>query len=216
MSADVRAGVPAQPGAPAAEQLPDGTAAARESFDLVQAAQAGDVDAFAQLYTRYLPMVFGYVRARVGHRETAEDLTADTFLRAWRRIGFFTWQGRDPGAWFVTIARNLVIDYCTSGRYRCEVVASDELYPRDVPDRSAEGAPDETVLQGLDAETVLTALMHLRPLQREVLLLRFFRGLSVTETAHAMGRNEGAVKALQYRAVRSIRPFLPTDIREPK
>src|SRR4029450_9068296 len=76
-----------------------------------------------------------------GNRQLAEDLTADTFLRALKRIGSFTWQGRDPGAWLVTIARNLVADHFKSGRYRLEVTTGDVL-DADREDRGPEGSPE--------------------------------------------------------------------------
>ncbi|MBW3551391.1 MAG: hypothetical protein KY442_11480, partial [Proteobacteria bacterium] len=64
---------------------------------LVQRAQAGDTDAFGELYDRYVDMVYRYVYYRVGSAQVAEDLTSETFLRALRRLSSFTWQGRDVG-----------------------------------------------------------------------------------------------------------------------
>src|SRR5579875_3905286 len=70
-------------------------------WPIVAAAQAGDTAAFAQLYDRYVDLVFRYIYFRVGDRPTAEDFTSETFLRALRRIGSLANIGRDPGAWFV-------------------------------------------------------------------------------------------------------------------
>jgi RNA polymerase sigma-70 factor (ECF subfamily) len=84
--------------------------------------------------------VFRFVYFRVGNRQLAEDLTSDTFLRALKRIGSFTWQGRDLGAWLVTIARNLVADHFKSGRYRLEVTTGDVL-DADREDRGRRAAP---------------------------------------------------------------------------
>jgi RNA polymerase sigma-70 factor (ECF subfamily) len=94
---------------------------------LVERAQAGEAEAFGLLYDRYFDTVFRFVYFRVGNRQLAEDLTSDTFLRALKRIGSFTWQGRDLGAWLVTIARNLVADHFKSGRYRLEITTGDVL-----------------------------------------------------------------------------------------
>ena len=94
---------------------------------LVERAQAGDAEAFGLIYDRYVDTVFRFIYFRVGNRPLAEDLTSDTFLRALKRIGSFTWQGRDLGAWLVTIARNLVADHFKSGRYRLEVTTGDVL-----------------------------------------------------------------------------------------
>src|SRR5690606_2206251 len=97
---------------------------------LVLRAKTGDAEAFGTLYDRYLDLVYRYVYFRVGSHPLAEDLTSETFLRALRRIADFTWQGRDFGAWLVTIARNLVADHFKSGRYRLEVSTAEIL---DVP-----------------------------------------------------------------------------------
>ena len=68
------------------------------------------------LYDSALPLVHGYLLSRCGDRATAEDLTSETFVRALRRIDSLSAQGRDVGAWLVTIARNLALDHLKSGR----------------------------------------------------------------------------------------------------
>ena len=92
---------------------------------LVELAQGGDKEAFAQLYDSYVDTVFRYVLVRVANRSLAEDLTSETFLRAMRRIDSFTWQGKDIAAWFVTIARNLIADHVKSAKFRFEVATAD-------------------------------------------------------------------------------------------
>jgi RNA polymerase sigma-70 factor (ECF subfamily) len=187
---------------------PDPMDAAAGVWALVERAQAGDADAFGQIYDRYLDTVFRFIYFRVGNRQLAEDLTADTFLRALKRIGSFTWQGRDPGAWLVTIARNLVADHFKSGRYRLEVTTGDVL-DADREDRGPEGSPEAAVVDHITNVALLTAVKQLNPEQQECIVLRFLHGFSVAETAQAMGKNEGAIKALQYRAVRALARLLP-------
>jgi RNA polymerase sigma-70 factor (ECF subfamily) len=179
-----------------------------EVWDVVARAQGGDADAFGELYDRYIDTVFRYVYYRVGTRALAEDLSSETFLRALRRIGSVTWQGRDFGAWLVTIARNLVADHYKSGRYRLEISTADIL-DADRADRHRESRPEEAVLDLLSSETLLGAVRRLGGEQQECIALRFLHGLSVAETAEAMGKNTGAIKALQYRAVRSLARLLP-------
>ena len=94
---------------------------------LVELAQRGDAEAFGQLYDHYVPSVYRYVYYRVGTHALAEDITSETFLRALRSLGSFRWQGRDFGAWLVTIARNLVTDHFKSGRFRLEVATGEIL-----------------------------------------------------------------------------------------
>ncbi|WDZ85485.1 ECF subfamily RNA polymerase sigma factor, BldN family [Micromonospora cathayae] len=181
---------------------------ATEVWTLVERAQAGEAEAFGLLYDRYMDTVFRFVYFRVGNRQLAEDLTSDTFLRALKRIGSFTWQGRDLGAWLVTIARNLVADHFKSGRYRLEVTTGDVL-DADREDRGPEGSPEAAVVEHITNVALLTAVKQLNPEQQECIVLRFLQGFSVAETAKAMGKNEGAIKALQYRAVRALARLLP-------
>jgi RNA polymerase sigma-70 factor (ECF subfamily) len=177
-------------------------------MELVERAQAGEAEAFGQLYDHYNETVHRYIYYRVGSRATAEDLTSETFLRALRRIGTFTWQGRDFGAWLVTIARNLVADHFKSSRFRLEVTTGEMLDSNQV-----EPSPEESVLEVLSNESLLRAVRKLNPQQQECVTLRFLQGLSVAETARIMGKNEGAIKTLQYRAVRTLARLLPDDAR---
>lgn len=182
--------------------------------DLVAAAGAGDAEAFGCLYDLYVAPVHRYVYRRVGSRQLAEDLTSETFLRALRRIGDFTWQGRDFGAWLITIAHNLVLDHYKSSCYKLEVCTPDPL--DDDPRAAArthlrEDGPEHAVLDRMTNRVLLTAVHRLGSEQRECVVLRFLHGLSVAETAEVMGKKSGAIKALQYRAVRSLARMLPSD-----
>jgi RNA polymerase sigma-70 factor (ECF subfamily) len=185
------------------EQVADGWA-------LVRATQDGDVDAFGRLFDRYHDVVFRFVFYRLGDRGVAEDLTQETFVRAFRRISSVSYQGRDIGAWFVTIARNLVLDHVKSSRYRLEQ-ATPEI--TDVAPDSGRPGPESEVIAGATHEELLRCVAKLGEDQQECITLRFLQGLSVSETAHIMGRNEGAVKALQHRAVRRLAQLLPEGLR---
>ena len=167
-------------------------------MEIVRRAQSGDVD-----------VVYRYVQYRVANVALAEDLTSETFLRALRRITSYTWQGRDFGAWLVTIARNLIADHYKSGRYRLELATSDLVEAG--ADRSEDG-PEDAVLTGITNAALLDAVKRLNPEQQECIALRFLQGMSVAETAAIMGKNEGAIKALQYRAVKSLGRLLPQDL----
>jgi RNA polymerase sigma-70 factor (ECF subfamily) len=188
---------------------PDGEAA--RIMALVELAQEGDGEAFAQLYDNYLDTVYRYIYYRVSSKALAEDLTQETFLRALRRISTFTWQGRDFGAWLVTIARNLVADHFKSSRFRLEVTIADMVATEGAAE-SAE-SPEGVVLRSLTNAALLAAVKRLNPQQQECLVLRFLQGLSVAETAKIMGKNEGAIKTLQYRAVRTLAQLLPEGTR---
>ncbi|MFC4337244.1 sigma-70 family RNA polymerase sigma factor [Salininema proteolyticum] len=176
--------------------------------ELVERAQGGDSEAFGEIYDHYSATVYRYIYFRVNSVPLAEDLASEAFVRALRRISSFKWQGRAFGAWLITIARNLVVDYYKSGRYRLEIAKS-EVIGADQADTDATVSPETAALDKLTNATLLTAVKKLNPDQQECIVLRFLQGFSVAETARAMGKNEGAVKALQYRAVRTLARLLP-------
>src|SRR4051812_43405943 len=82
---------------------------------LVELARGGDSEAFGQLYDHYQASVYRFLYYRVGSVPLAEDLTAETFFRALRSMSSFRWQGKDFGAWLMTIARNLTTDHFKAG-----------------------------------------------------------------------------------------------------
>jgi RNA polymerase sigma-70 factor (ECF subfamily) len=183
--------------------------AADEPWQLVKAAQEGDTEAFGVLYDNYVDMVFRYVLFRVGgDRAFAEDVTSETFLRALRSIGSVSYQGRDVGAWFVTIARNIVYDHVKSSRYRLEVTTAELQDNRE----ETSGPEQEVMTEATNAE-LLRCVSQLGDDQRDCIVLRFIEGKSVSEVAQIMDRNEGAVKALQHRAVRRLAQILPSWLR---
>ncbi len=182
-------------------------AADADVVDLVARAQAGEPEAFGSLYDRYVDVVYRYVYYRVSNQALTEDLVSETFLRALRRITSFTWQGRDFGAWLVTIARNLIADHFKSSRYKLEVATAEMLDA----DRATDG-PEDEVLDNITNLTLIEAVKMLGAEQQECVVLRFLQGFSVSETALAMGKTDGAIKALQYRAVQSLKRLLPAEL----
>ena len=175
---------------------------------LVDLARDGDGEAFGQLYDHYVESIHRYLYYRVSDITLAEDLTSETFFRALRAIRSFQWQGKDFGAWLTTIARNLVTDHFKSSRSRLELV-SDTL-----PESQAEEPDPETgVLATLNSEMLVAALRQLASEQQDCLIMRFLQGLSIADTARALGRSEGAVKQLQLRAIRNLAKILPQDAR---
>jgi RNA polymerase sigma-70 factor, ECF subfamily len=175
----------------------------------VRLAQEGSGQAFGRLYDRYVDQVYGFVYHRVGHRQLAEDLVGDVFLRALRRITTFTWQGVDFGAWLITIARNRVNDHFKSARFRLEA-SVEEVF--DSPERDPGTDPEQAVLTSDLSRRVHEALRKLKGEQAEVLYLRFIQHLNVAETAAVMGKSEGAIKALQYRALKALQKQLPEGL----
>jgi RNA polymerase sigma-70 factor (ECF subfamily) len=178
------------------------------TWRLVTLAQQGDGEAFGQLYDRYVDTVFRFIYFRVNDRALAEDFTSETFLRALRRIGTVNYQGRDIGAWFVTIARNIILDHMKSARKRLEITTDD------TPESKEHApSPEAAVIDMLTSERLMAAVKRLGDEQRECVMLRFIQGFSVSETAAVMGKNDGAIKALQHRAVRKLAELVGSDLR---
>lgn len=176
---------------------------------LVELARNGDKEAFGQLYDHYQPSVYRFLYYRVGSMTLAEDLTAETFFRALRSMHSFRWQGKDFGAWLMTIARNLTADHFKAGRTRLEQTTED----MQTLDTTSE-SPEVEVLSSLTNEALLRALGELPTEQRECLIMRFLQGLSIAETAEILGRSSGAVKQLQLRGVRNLAKLIPAGERE--
>jgi RNA polymerase sigma-70 factor, ECF subfamily len=175
---------------------------------LVELARGGDADAFGMLYDHYHTSVYRFLYYRVGSVALAEDLTSETFFRALRSMGSFRWQGKDFGAWLMTIARNLATDHYKAGRTRLELTTED----MGLHDSATDG-PESSVLASLTNDALLTALKELPTEQQECLVMRFLQGLSIAETAKVLGRSDGAVKQLQLRGVRNLAKLLPEGLR---
>jgi RNA polymerase sigma-70 factor (ECF subfamily) len=176
---------------------------------LVELARGGDCEAFGQLYDHYHGSVYRFVYYRSRSVTLAEDLTSETFLRALRGMAGFRWQGKDFGAWLMTIARNLCTDHFKAGRTRLEQTTED----MGAHDDATEG-PENEVLASLTNEVLLDGLRRLSDEQRDCLIMRFLQGLSIAETAEVLGRSEGAVKQLQLRGVRNLAKLMPAGWRD--
>lgn len=177
------------------------------------AAAAGDRTAFAMLYASYHDTVLQYLARRCrGDRHLAEDLTQDTFTRALGRLTRYRDTGRPFGAWLLTIAANLLADYWRSSWHRRHVTWSDftgdstEGWPTLRETASGDPAIEvaATDRRRQLARTLGRAIARLSDRQRQVVSLRYAKGLSVADTAHALGLDEGAVKAATYRARRAL------------
>ena len=213
-------GFPAEPGeepvvaegtygdAQLATSSEDSPEARERLIGLVELARGGDAEAFGMLFDHYQPSVYRFLYYRTRSVVVAEDLTSETFFRALRNMGSFRWQGKDFGAWLMTIARNLATDHFKAGRTRLELTTEDMGQHDDATD-----GPEDSVLAGLTHEIVLKALTELPNEQRDCLIMRFLQGLSIAETAQALGRSDGAIKQLQLRGVRNLAKLMPEGIR---
>ena len=160
---------------------------------LIEAAQQNP-GRFAELYEANFERVYAYVASRVRSRDEAEDVTAEVFHRALANLRRFEWRGAPFAAWLYRIAANAIADR-----------ASRTAREREVP------PPDDPPVQDVELERVeerarLFRLVRSLPKdQHRVIELRFAEEMSIREIAQAMGRTEGAVKQLQFRALETLR-----------
>ncbi|GAA4814366.1 sigma-70 family RNA polymerase sigma factor [Nocardioides caeni] len=206
---DRAAGSPSDYGDATLATSSEDSAEARERLiGLVELARGGDAEAFGLLYDHYQPSVYRFLYYRTRSVVVAEDLCSETFFRALRNMSSFRWQGKDFGAWLMTIARNLATDHFKAGRTRLEMTTED----MGQHDDATEG-PENAVLASLTNEILLEALTQLPNEQRDCLIMRFLQGMSIAETAAALGRSDGAIKQLQLRGVRNLAKLMPEGLR---
>ena len=172
-----------------------------DPFVLVRRAQDGDESAFGTLYRQRVSLVFRYAKSIVHNPAVAEDVTAQAFLQAWSKVGGLKKPERFD-AWLLRITHNLALN-----ELRRDPLGPIEEAPEPV-DRSRYHDPALALSGKRQAEAVRAALQDLPGTLREVLVLRYFAGLSHAAVAVQLGKSEGNVRVLQHRALRRMRDAL--------
>jgi len=151
------------------------------------------------LFDRFYMKIFRYLYYKLGDPHIAEDLASEVFMRLVRNINRNS-ELRITPAWLFTIAHNLAVDHfrSLSTQLAAPLEESTPMYTESV---------ESTIDQNLDSQALQTAIKTLSEDQAEVILLRFINNLSIADTASTMGRSETAIKALQRRALLSLRKF---------
>ncbi len=171
---------------------------------LVKDAQKGKPAALAALYERFFDQMYRYVSFKSGSRDEAEDITGDVFVKMLESIHSFKLQGHPFSSWLFRIAHNLTVDYFRRA-------ARKKTVPLEAAAATVGTTPDDidrVVETNLTMAEVRVAMQGLTSLQQEVISLRFAGGLSVSETAGALGKNDNAVKALQHVGLKKLRTIL--------
>lgn len=169
--------------------------------DVIDRARGGDRAAFAELYDTYVDSVYRYLIYRVREASDAEDLTSEVFTRAFANIHRYRWQGKSFLAWLYTIARNAVTDRRRRDRPTVELENAFSL--------AADGpSAHDRAVHGEQVVALRGAVKHLTSEQQQVLSLRFGSNLSSRQVAQLLGKNEGAIRALQFRALGRLRKLL--------
>ncbi len=170
--------------------------------DRLVRARSGDREAVSEIYLSYFDSVYQFVRLRVGNAQIAEDLTGDVFVRFIRALK----EGHAPHTslrgWIFRVARNRIYDH-----YGEEPALPSETLDQWIP-ADMDTNPEVAALRAVDAGRVRRVISMLVPPQQEVLLLRFDQQLSLQETADVMDKNVNAIKALQFRALNTLREIL--------
>lgn len=164
---------------------------------LISRTQAGERDCFAELYEAYAQKIFAFVYYKTHHRETAEDLVSQTFMKALEKITTFDATRGSFNSWIYQIARNSVCDHYRSLKFTKDIedawdISSDEDIARDIGDRD-------------QLEDVRVGLEKLSPQQREIIILRVWEGMKFSEIAEAVGKSEAACKMDFGRGVRKLK-----------
>ena len=171
---------------------------------LVTEARAGDSRAFGMIFDHYHDSIYRFIASRVQRPADAEDLTQHVFVKALEALPRYESRGVPFGGWLFRLARNAVIDHIRTRHEHSELDALIEA-------AHGEAGPDEIAVIRQELDAVGVALAGLTDEQQEAIALRFFAGLSAREAAEAMGKQEGTVRGLQFRAIASMRRQLGID-----
>jgi RNA polymerase sigma-70 factor, ECF subfamily len=175
---------------------------------VVKKAVQGDEAAFGELYDCYVDGIYRFIYLRVEDQQTAEDITSSVFLKAWEKLGGYKERGVPFRAWLFRIARNAVIDHYRTRKETAPLEAVVNTYDTDARTVS------ERVGSRLEAEKVIEVMQQLTDDQRNVLTLKLVHGLNTKEVAKALGKRQGAVRALQMRGLQALAKFMENHHRE--
>ena len=169
----------------------------------IEAAQGGDLEALGSLYDSHINQVYRYALARLGNVHDAEDVAEEIFLKMLAGLPAYEWRKVPFAAWLMRIARNEVVSFARrNGKRSHDGELPDEL----VDKRNAD--PAETTERTMALEDLRSAVALLPEAQREVIILRFASGLSVADTARALGKNENNVKVLQHKGMQRLQVLM--------
>ncbi|MGQ9600476.1 MAG: sigma-70 family RNA polymerase sigma factor [Anaerolineae bacterium] len=181
------------------------------SEPLLERARKLDSQALAEIYERYAEPIYRYLFRYLGDASHAEDLTGEVFLRLLQALRTQRGPRERLDAWLYRVAHNLAMDWFRQRRKQGNLSLdehSDSLEREEVSSERHEELPWRVLVKNQEEEQLRAALRRLTPEQQQVLLLRFGEGLKPAEVGALMGKSEGAIKVLQYRAVKRLKKLL--------
>lgn len=170
--------------------------------EYIRACKEGRLENFEALFNAYVEEIYRFLQYRVKNKEQAEDLTQDTFLKALKGIRGFK-DGVPFRPWLYRIARNVLVDHYRAHHDTTSLDDDDALDVADWQDVEREADAKYTLLQVQDA------LNKLPSLQRDIVMMRVWDGLSYKEIAEILEKTEGNCKMIFSRAVVRLRDMVP-------
>jgi RNA polymerase sigma-70 factor (ECF subfamily) len=163
---------------------------------VVEAARSGNHDAISAIYLTYQDQIYRYIYFRVGSAEVAQDLMQEVFLRMLESLSRYEERGFPISAWLYRIAYARCVDHVRRSR-RHEALTLDHM-------NIATGEWEAQMFFWMEQNELRDALSQLTTEQQQVIILRFYQDMTVQETAQALGKTEGSVKALQHRGIKTL------------
>jgi len=176
-----------------------------DESDNQQGAPTLDEGGLASLFTSYYPRIYNYAFLQLGDIQAAEDLASDVMLKILGSIHRYRPRGSPFSAWVFRIARNRLVDLYRQRKRRREVDLRE-------PPIDTRMGPQDLAERALDRGQIQIALKYLTESQRQVIVLKFIEGFDNVSIARILGRSEGAVKSLQFRALNSLRSIMSEDV----
>jgi RNA polymerase sigma-70 factor (ECF subfamily) len=168
---------------------------------LLERAREYNAQALAEIYDCYAESIYRYVYRFVGDASLAEDLTSEVFLKLLQVLGTSRAPQEQLQGWLYRVARNLAVDWYRQQSKGAQFSLNEELTP------SGDSAVTRLEQQELHQD-LIEAIYKLTPSQQQVIVLRFGEGRKIGEVARLMGKSEGSVKLMQYRAMKRLRKLL--------
>ena len=170
--------------------------------DILKKIKKGDKEAFGELYDFYAPKIYRFVRLKVDSQETAQDLTSEAFLKIWQHIQDQRKIRERFQSLLYKIARNLVIDFYRARSVR-EILIEDNF--EEFSKIEADNDSSKLVIRKEELKEARMALAQIHPSYQDVIVWHFIDELSITEISEILDKNEGTVRVLIHRAVKSLR-----------
>ncbi|MDY7079756.1 MAG: sigma-70 family RNA polymerase sigma factor [Chloroflexota bacterium] len=171
-----------------------------QEHECIQRAQK-EPRAFVHLYDHYFPRIHAYVRYRVHSPQDAEDLIADVFFKAIRKLGHFKWRNKSSfAAWLFRIAHNMIVDYYRQQKHQVSVESRDNLM--ELPSHAL--LPEQVLTQQETFQQIRALVATLSPWRQEIITLKFFGGLRNCEIAQILGLDERTVAAHLSRGLQNL------------